>query len=82
METNRIQAGNRVKVLINNEDATLLFSTEYTDVETVSQAIGRAFKDSGLYEDIGDFVFTVVNMTTGTEAQYRVTAGGHIKMID
>lgn len=81
METNRIKNGERVKVLIYNEEEMMVFSTEFTDVNTVSEAVERAYADSALPDDIRDFVFSVVDMSTGTEASYRVNAGGNVVLI-
>ena len=49
---------------------------------TVEEAVDNAYEGSNRTPlDKEDYVFEVRNLTTGTEARYRVNAGEHVRII-
>lgn len=77
---NRITPIDDIKVDIY-EEARKVDSWQGSGLHTVEEAVRNAFEGSRQSNNIEDYVFLVRNLSSGTEARYRVNAGGNIHII-
>lgn len=80
MEINRIHPIDDVRVDILLGDKHDVY--EGSGFHTVDEAVRNAFDGSSFRNvNIEDCVFTVVDLSHGTSARYRVNSGGHVHLI-
>lgn len=81
MKNNRIKPIDDVRVVLeyNGKEKDAYQGSGFHTVEEVVEAAYDS-TDKG-HLDIEDYVFLVKNLSTGTEARYRVNAGGNVKVL-
>lgn len=81
MENNRINPIDDVRVEIY-EDARKVDAMQRSGFHNVAEAVEAAYEGSRATRNpIEDYVWRVINLSTGTSARYRVNAGGHLAIL-
>lgn len=82
MRTNRITPIDDVRVEIINSDGKVVDVYQGSGYHTVSEAIMGAYEGTAFaHLDARDYVYNVVNLTTGTENRYRLNAHDHVVLL-
>ena len=81
MEANRLKPIDDVRIEMY-ADGVLKDAHQGSGYHTVQQAIEAAYNGIRANSlNIEDYVYVVKNLTTGTQARYRVNAGDHARLI-
>lgn len=83
MESNRLYPEDDVRVeMYFGHDPEPVDVWQGSGFHKVNEALQAAYEGSRHTNlDIEDYVYRIVNLTTGTSARYRVNAGGHLAIL-
>lgn len=79
---NRIAPIDDVRVEIINNDGKVVDVYQGSGYRTISEAIIAAYEGTAYaHLDARDYVYNVVNLTTGTESRYRLNAHDNVVIL-